>query len=108
MEQFANALPFILGIKGEHRALAILRLLDREPSYRSNERIIGAWLEHLALGGPADEIRRQLEMLAQIGTVRLDNAEGLLVATLTELGSDAANGRQIIEGVLRPSPDERY
>ncbi|MCW2283987.1 hypothetical protein M2323_001600 [Rhodoblastus acidophilus] len=108
MDHSANTTPFLQSLKAEHRALAILRMLNREPSYRSNERIIGAWLEHLALGGLADEIRQQLDDLARFGVIRLEKVEGLLLATLTEMGSDVANGRRVIDGVLRPFPDEHY
>lgn len=108
MVALSNAESVMWRIKAEHRALAIIRALDREPSGRLNERIIGDFLDHLALGGHASEIRELIEKLERLGAVHSANVDGLVIVTLTKLGSDAANGRDAIDGVLRAFPDERY
>lgn len=103
-----NARSDIERIKAEHRALAILRFLHREPAYGSNERIIAAYLDLLAIGGGGAEIRSALDALERLALVRAENREGLTVVWLTQAGEDAALGRTIVKGVLRPAPQESY
>ena len=95
-------------IRSEHRALAILRVLEREAGYRSNERVLGDYLDGLALGGLREDIRASLETLERSGLLKCDWCEALMIVTLTERGQEAATGRRIVEGVLRPGPDCPY
>ena len=95
-------------IRSEHRALAILRVLEREAGYSSNERVLGDYLDRLALGGVREEIRASLETLERFGLLKCDWCEALMIVTLTEHGQEAATGRRIVEGVLRPGPDCPY
>jgi hypothetical protein len=106
--RLANAHSDIARIKAEHRALAILRFLHREPSYGSNERIVAAYLELLAIGGGCNEIRSALDDLERLGLLRAERRAGLMVVWLTQSGEDAALGRSNVEGVLPPAPDEPY
>jgi DNA-binding GntR family transcriptional regulator len=92
-------------LRSEHRALAILRLLDRQPGYRSNELLIADWLAMIGLAGSWAETRDLLETLERKRLVKLETAEGVMVAELTEQGLDAAKGVMIVEGVLRPGPE---
>jgi hypothetical protein len=103
-----NVRPEIVQIKAEHRALAILRFLHHEPSYSSNERIIAAYLDLLALGGVSAEVRSALDALERLALVRAESREGLIVVRLTQVGEDVALGRAIVEGVLRPALKEPY
>lgn len=108
MSEAPNTRPAIEQIKGEHRALAILRFLHREPSYGSNERIIAAYLDLLAIGGTGAEIRSALDALERLALIRAESRDGLTVVWLTQAGEDAALGRTAVEGVLRPAPEEPY
>lgn len=95
-------------LRSEHRALAILRLLDRQPGYRSNELLIADWLAMIGLAGTRAEARDLLETLERKRLVKLETTERMIVAELTEQGLDAAKGVTIVEGVLRPGPECPY
>jgi hypothetical protein len=50
-------------------------------------------------------VRTQLRALADLGAVTLTEAGSVMIASLTRAGLDHVDGRGIIEGVRRPSPD---
>lgn len=95
-------------IKSGHFSLALLRLLQREPGYRSNELVILDWFRHLALTTTAADLRECASGLEAKGLIRIDLAETIQVFTLTNDGEEVGLGRRIVHGVLRPSPDCPY
>ena len=95
-------------IQAEHRALAILRILQRQIGYRSNERVLGGYLDGLALGGSAEQISESVNTLERPDLPKCSWHETLMIVTLTELGEEVALGRRNVERVLRPGPECPY
>lgn len=95
-------------IRNAHQALAVLKALDREPSYQINANVLRDYLRELALGDTASDLRVNLDTLERYGVVRLNQTECVLVVELTQRGSEVARGIAIQEGILRPDPDCPY
>ncbi len=91
-----------------HRALAVLRFLDRSPEYRTNEEVLMDWLRHIALTCSRENLRDVASFLEKEGYLRSKNVDGLLVLTLSERGAEIADGRETVEGVERPGPECPY
>ncbi len=88
-----------------HVRLAILRLLVEAPGYALNSSILVDAVGALGLAASRDQIRGEIAWLAEQGLVTADELPGgLVVATLTERGSDVASGRATVPGVQRPTP----
>lgn len=107
----ANQLEDFKKIVSENRALAILRTLQREVSYGSNERVMGTWLETLALGGGREVVRADLERLEKLLVINCEKRGedgNLIVFRLTQRGLDYLEGRVAIEGLARIEPDCPY
>lgn len=104
-----NAEDDLRRIYSEHRALAILRALQRITDYRTNHRILADYLDTLALGGAEDYALRTVESLERLGLVKLEKLEmGLVGVSLTSKGENVALGRETAAGVRRPGPDGSY
>lgn len=103
-----NSEPSMDTIIAEHRALAILRLVERANAYRSNERLIAARLEQLGMAALPEQVRDMLDGFERRGFVRAEHSSGVVVVTLTQAGQEVACGLRPAEGVLRPRPDEPY
>lgn len=88
-----------------HVRLSVLRLLDAQPSYCANDSVLYQAVNALGLSCTRDQMRNHLGWLAeQRALTKVEHGVGVIVATLTERGSDLANGRSEIPGVQRPSP----
>lgn len=108
MADLSNEHDSLDAVKKEHRALALLMLLQREPGYRLNDQIILGWFQRLALASTAADILECAEMLEAKGLIKIDPDETLQVFELTNDGEDVALGRSVVEGVLRPRPESPY
>ena len=95
-------------IREEHRLLAVLRTLMRLPRYTSNAQLLRDCLDRLALVASHDVIRTDLHRLHELDLCTLDADGETTCVTLTERGLDVAEGRVVIEGVLRPGPECPY
>ena len=95
-------------VKKEHRALALLKLLQRESGYRLNDQVILGWFQRLSLASTVADIRQCAEMLEAKGLIKIDPVDTLQVFELTNDGEDAALGRSVVDGVLRPRPECPY
>lgn len=88
-----------------HVRLAVLRLLDGQPGYCGNDSVIHQAVNAIGLPCTRDQMRGHLAWLGEQRLVTtVEAGSGLIVATLTERGSDVANGRSVVSGVQRPSP----
>lgn len=97
--------PDLAATLDAHIRLAALRLLDGQASYQANDSVLLQAVNAMGLGCTRDQMRGHLVWMEEQRLVtRIEVATGLVVATLTERGSDVANGRSIIPGVQRPSP----
>lgn len=98
-------------IVSDHRCIAILKALHRQPNYSSNSEIIGEWLETLALGGTRASLLADLERLGTSDVIRTENCgeQGRIqLLILTEDGIDYLEGRSAIENLPRIRPDCPY
>lgn len=94
--------------KSEHRALALLRFLNREPGNVSNECVINILFEKIGLVCSRQQVRDGLERLEKLGLIRTSKTEDLVVVSLLAKGEEVAIGRVTAEGVLRPGVDCPY
>ena len=88
----------------EHLRITLLRLLEESPGYELNEAILTDGTEPYGFNPSRDRIRTELSWLEDQGLVGLDDGPGIMVATLTERGLDAAHGRVTVPGVRKPTP----
>ena len=108
IERNRNEVPDARRIREEHRALAILRALQRLPCFSCNDSLIADILGLLALSGTAPEIREVVNGLERLGLVIIERTDPLLVFRLTQKGDETAKGLILVEGVLRPPPECPY
>lgn len=88
----------------EHRRLTILRVLQEAPGFRANESILADSLNALGVPSTRAQARTEIQWLLEQGLVFVESLSGLMVATMTEHGADAAAGRASVPGVKRPTP----
>lgn len=82
--------------------LVLLRVLDEMPSYRANSSVLANVLHQFGHAATRDQVKTELRWLAEQGLLTLDEAGGVLVATLAERGQDVAEGRAVVDGIARP------
>lgn len=83
--------------------LAILQVLEEDPDYSHNERILQGALERVGHSISGDRLRTELRWLEEQGLVTIEDV-GLYVVKLTRRGEDIALGRARVDGVARPRP----
>ena len=88
----------------EDLRLAVLQVLECDPDYSHNERIIKNALAHIGHSTDSDTLTTQLHWLQDQSLVVLTDA-GMLVAKLTARGEDVALGRVTVPGVARKRPE---
>ena len=104
-----NNPPDVVGIlKAKHRNLAILRVLEGEPGYCSNELLLGGYLAAVGLTSSREELRNALQELSEQGAISIDRERTLIVTTITETDVGIAKGLKQIDIVLRPGPGCPY
>lgn len=104
----ANCPDPLAKLKSEHRALAVLRMLQREPSYMSNEEIVSSYFELVGLACSREQTTECLAVLERVGLIEASTVEKLTVIRLTAKGDEVAKGFVVVEGVLRPGVDRPY
>lgn len=82
--------------------LVILRLLVEMPGYRANSSVLNTALDNFGHTASRDQVKTELQWLAEQGAVSLADIGPVLVATLTERGQDIAAGRARVPGIKRP------
>lgn len=83
--------------------LVILRELADSQDYRCNESVLQSVLDKYGHSCSRDQVKVELRWLESVGAVTIQDV-GVLVATATQRGVDAAQGRARIDGVKRPGP----
>lgn len=83
--------------------LAILQVLEEDPDYSHNERILQGALARLGHSLSGDRLRTEVRWLEEQGLVSISDV-GVYVIKLTRRGEDAALGRARVDGVARPRP----
>lgn len=91
-------------IRLRHTRTTILRILDAQPGYRMNSRVLDQVMVDMALSSTHEELRGILAWLEQEGMITIQSVQDVIVATLRELGADVARGRTLHRDIERPSP----
>jgi len=87
----------------EDLRLTVLRLLGEAQGMTLNDSLLTKGLHSMGISATRDQVRTEMGWLEQQGTIRCQVLSGLIVAELTERGSDAAKGLAPIPGISRPS-----
>ncbi len=88
------------------RRLMILKILEKDEGYSMNAYVLQSCLASVAHEISMDRLKTDLAWLEEQNLLHLETVVDLYVAKLTQRGADAANGRVVIPGVKRPSPEE--
>ena len=95
----------LAAVQDGHIRLAVLRLLQAQPSYCLNDSVLHEAVGAIGLPCTRDQMRGHLGWLTEQRLVTTSAAgTGLIVATLSERGGEVAAGRSVVDGVQRPSP----
>lgn len=87
----------------EDQRLVILRTLSQLPSYTANSSVLYGLLQKYGHNPSRDQVKTELHWLAEQGLVTIINdLDGLLIARITERGTDVAEARAVVPGVKRP------
>lgn len=78
-----NGLDTMEQHKSEHRALALLRFLDRQSGNVSNECIIILMFDKIGLTCSRQEVRDGLERIEKLGLIQISKIDGLVVVNLS-------------------------
>jgi len=90
--------------EAEHARLTILRLLASQAGYSANDSVLRDALESFGFRLSRDRVRVELGWLAEQRLAQLEELGPLVVATATQRGVEAAEGRVQVSGIKRPSP----
>lgn len=88
------------------RRLVILKLLEESSGYLCNEYLLRQMLEAYGHTPSHETLRNDFVWLGMNGLISANETGGMFLAKLTTRGLDVAEGREVIEGVKRPSPGE--
>lgn len=88
----------------EDQRLVILRTLAEDRGYSMNESVLQQVLDMFGHRVSRDQVKAHLRWLEEMGLVTVEDACGVLVATLTSRGADVACGAAQVDGVKRPRP----
>ena len=86
--------------------LVMLRELSQRTDYRLNESALTKVLDIFGHHRSREWVRTQLRKLEELGAVRVEENNRIMVATITRAGLDHVERRSVIEGVSKPSPEE--
>lgn len=90
----------------EHQRLVILRSLNEAPGMDLNDSILSDILKMYSLRCSRDQLHTQLTWLEQQGYVTIEKIgqSDTWVSTITQSGSDVAEGNITVPGIKRPGP----
>lgn len=91
-------------LKNSDLRLVVLRLLNEDPSYSTNESILRDALANFGHTVSRDKVRTELRWLEEQGLVTIQEVTTVLVVRLTTRGADVATGAARVDGVKRPGP----
>lgn len=86
------------------RRLTLLRGLEAATGYRAAQFLLRRYCEQFGHSVSQDQIRTDLAWLREQGLLKLEEPDGVFVATMTERGLDVARGLASVPGVARPQP----
>lgn len=82
--------------------LVVLQELARQVDARLNEMSLAHVLDAMGIRRSREWVRTQLNALAELDAVRLEEVGTVLVAELTRVGRDHVERRAVLSGVSRP------
>lgn len=85
--------------------LVILKELSKQTDYRLNETILHSVLVAFAHNRTREWLRTQLNLMAELGVVKVHEFGSVYIAEITQLGLDHLERRSVVEGIDRPSPE---
>jgi hypothetical protein len=88
----------------EDQRLAILQVLEQDPDFSHNDRVIQRALQAIGHGMSSDRVHTELHWLSEQGLITLQPTADMLIAKLTKRGEDVALGHARVPGVARPRP----
>lgn len=86
----------------EDQRLVILRVLAGMPSYTANSSVLHGLLGKFGHNPSRDQVKTEIQWLAEQGLVTIEAVSDLLIARITERGADVAAARVTVPGVKRP------
>lgn len=86
----------------QDQRLVLLRVLHEMPTYTANSSVLYNLLSEYGHAPSRDQVKTELLWLAEQGLVSINDVGGVLIAKLTERGSDVSTGRAVVPGVKRP------
>lgn len=92
----------------EHRAMAVLQLLDGPLHGGGNDRLLISVLEALGLRTTRVEMHELLDFLEREGAIAMSKHDGLNVIELRNHGHEIATGLVVVEGIEKPTPEATY
>lgn len=91
-------------VKSEYQALQVLQVLMLPAACgRSNDSILGACLDKCGMYGTPEEIRAVINFLERSGLVSTNKIYDYVIVAITDAGERAAEGKQLVDGVVRPA-----
>ncbi|MCX7366776.1 MAG: ArsR family transcriptional regulator [Alphaproteobacteria bacterium] len=88
----------------KHRRISILLVLEGSEVYRANDSLLADVVNDFGIVSTRDQIRTELLWLKEQGLVTVKEIAGVMVATMTERGSEIAGGRASHPSIARPKP----
>ncbi|HSX85403.1 MAG TPA: hypothetical protein VLE50_08335 [Cellvibrio sp.] len=86
----------------EDQRLVILRVLVNMPSYTANSSVLHTGLTRVGHNPSRDQVKTEIRWLEEQGLVTVEEVFDLLVARITERGTDVAAARTVVPGVKKP------
>ena len=86
----------------EDQRLVILRTLNEMPSYTANSSVLHGLLQRYGHNPSRDQVKTELRWLEEQGLVTIDDISDVLIARITERGTDVAAARVVVPGVKKP------
>lgn len=84
--------------------LVLLRALNETNGFSCNESILHSILARFGHNISRDRVRTELCWLSEQALLTVEDVVGTYVATITQRGSDVADGSAAVPGVKRPGP----
>lgn len=98
-------MSYLTTVVQPHLRLTILRALAQEPNRTCNDSTLVDVAKIYGIDRGRDLVRQEIRWLEGLGAVRVQEVGGTLIVTALERGVDHAEGRVVLEGVRRPSPE---
>ena len=83
----------------------MLRELKNQPGYRLSDALLERVLEAFGISRSHDFVTSEINWLADVGAVTSRKVGDTTIAEMTKRGLDHVDGRTLIDGIKRPSPE---